>query len=123
MNSNKFILTLLSIVCLGSFTQEHCAQAAIAQACTTSRSLAADGLNAWMSNRYHNSLSNIGMIVNGAFLASLRKVKVFQVKMFAKDLPALSTSKSLSHNLKDKPKGVWVIVMLKESLNQQPLLI
>ena len=37
-------------------------------------------------------------------LVSLKKAKDFQVKMFVKDLSALSTLKFLNHNLKAKPK-------------------
>jgi hypothetical protein len=66
MTYRQIVLSTLCALAFGGlFNQAHGAQAAIAQACTTSRSLAADGLNAWMSNR--DTINYIGL---GLFCAN-----------------------------------------------------
>lgn len=95
MSSNKFILTLLSIICFGSFAQEHCAQAAIAQTCTTSRSLLTNGLNAWMSNR-----DTINYVGAGLFCANALLYAWYRQQYFHFDA-AVRRGGSFDHN--DKP--------------------
>lgn len=65
MNANKLFLTLLSLICLGSFTTERGAQAAIKGTSIASRSLLTSGFNAWMSNR--NTINYVGL---GLFCAN-----------------------------------------------------